>query len=137
MCSWAVTYPLGIAFIMTIFVAKDLHVNYATNITRIITCNGEALTLNCTLNSDFHLWNITALDNGQELLVNRFQRNLFNLRYNVSIVVDSTETGSIVSAVTILIDDDLNDTIILCQDAFDMQVIQMTKVTVIGKNNVL
>lgn len=101
---------------------------------RIITCSGKMLTLNCTVNSTSHIWNITALNSLK--LVNRFERNVFDPRYTISIT-DSESTNSIISSLSLMVTDDFNGTTITCLDTFSTQIMQETAITVLGTYDVL
>ena len=109
----------------------DFQLTYAAVPTRITICSGAALTLNCTINSGSHVWNVSALNSDEpEIMVNKFQGNLFTSQYNISLVPNGAKF--IVSTLTVVITDELNGTILSCWNTFDTQVIQKTVITILS-----
>lgn len=94
---------------------------------KITVCNGEVLFLNCTINSTSHIWNITALN--QLEVVNNARRDAPNAQYNISV---QNVGESILSTLSVIITSTFNGTVILCLNTLNMQVMQMTELTVLG-----
>ena len=93
------------------------------------SCPGERVTLTCTIRSVGHLWSVPSLGFIQSLLPRDQGHVISNPPFQFT--VTEVMTGSITSTATVTTTQDLNGTIVLCQDGIGMLPDQRSTINII------
>ena len=90
------------------------------------------MTFTCTLPSVGHEWEIPSLNISRALL--RRNKNKVFSDPPFQFAVTEVRTGSITSTATVNATEDLNGTLVMCQDGFKIHPSQKSTINIIGEH---
>ena len=95
-------------------------------------CPGERVTFTCTVPSVGHEWEIPSLNISRALL--RRNKNKVFSDSPFQFAVTEVRTGSITSTAAVNATEDLNGTLVMCQDGFKIHPSQKSTINIIGEH---
>ena len=90
------------------------------------------MTFTCTVSSVGHEWEIPSLNISRALL--RRNKNKVFSDSPFQFAVTEVRTGSITSIATVNATEDLNGTLVMCQDGFKIHLSQNSTINIIGEH---